>query len=96
MLLRSYEVAPDGDENEQELQPPAVSRLDEIDAPVLVLIGDQDRPDILAIAEMLSEQLPNAEKTVIPETAHLPNLERTDLFTERVLDFADVRSSART
>jgi 3-oxoadipate enol-lactonase len=90
MLLQSYEVAPNGEGNEQELQPPAVSRLDEIEAPTLILVGDQDRPDILAIAEILAEQLSGAEKTVIPETAHLPNLERPDLFTEHVLDFVNV------
>ncbi len=95
MLLQSYEIAPNGEDLEQELQPSAVSRLDEIEAPVLVIIGDQDRPDILAIAEKLTAQLPTVEKSIILDTAHLPNLERPDLFNERVLDFVNGQPAVR-
>lgn len=94
MLLRSYEVSLDEDrENEQRSQPTAVSRLDDIEAPVLILIGDRDRPDMHTIAEILAEQIPDTETIVIPETAHLPNLERPDRFAEHVLDFLNEWSS---
>lgn len=94
MLLRRYEISPDEDqENEQELQPPAVSRLDEVEAPTLVLVGNQDRADILTIADMLTERVPDAKQTIISGTAHLLNLERPDLFDQHVLGFVEARST---
>jgi 3-oxoadipate enol-lactonase len=94
MLLRRYDISPDEDqENEQELQPPAVSRLDEVEAPTLVLVGNQDRADILTIADMLTEQVPDAKQTIISGTAHLLNLERPDLFDQHVLGFVEARST---
>ncbi|MBA3953508.1 MAG: alpha/beta fold hydrolase, partial [Rubrobacter sp.] len=71
---------------ELELQPPAVSRLSQIRAPTLVLVGEEDRPRPLAAADLL-ESLPDARKTVMAGTAHLPNMERPEEFNRLVLDF---------
>jgi len=71
---------------ELELQPPAVSRLSQIRAPALVLVGEEDRPRPLAAADLL-ESLPDARKTVMAGTAHLPNMERPEEFNRLVLDF---------
>jgi 3-oxoadipate enol-lactonase len=69
------------------LEPPASQRLDEIRVPTLVLTGDDDVPDIHAIAEKLAREIPGAERATISGTAHLPNLERPAEFDRIVLGF---------
>ena len=51
--------------------------------------GDLDFNYILTRHEALSEDLPNAFATIIEGTAHLPNLERPDLFDPLLLEFLD-------
>jgi len=72
---------------ERELQPPAATRLSQIRAPTLVLVGEVDRTRTLAAADLLAKDLPNARKVVMPGTAHLPNMERPEEFNRLVLDF---------
>lgn len=72
---------------EQELDPPAVNRLREVRAPVLVVVGDYDTPKTIAAAELLASQIPNARKVVMPGTAHLPNMEQPARFNGHVLSF---------
>jgi 3-oxoadipate enol-lactonase len=67
----------------------AAQRLGEIRAPALVIVGEMDRPEIIAAAVLASERIPNARKVEIPGTAHLPNLERPALFNRILLDFLD-------
>ena len=71
---------------EREPETPAVDRLGDIRSPVLILVGDHDRPRTLAAAERLEEEIPNARKVVIPGTAHLPNMERPKEFNRLVLE----------
>lgn len=78
--------AEDGAER-QPLEPPALSRLAEIHVPTLVMIGDHDVPDMLAIADLLAAGITGAEKIVLPGVAHLPNLEQADQFNQIILDF---------
>jgi pimeloyl-ACP methyl ester carboxylesterase len=75
----------------EELEPhtPSATRLSQIQAPTLVLVGDEDRPRTLAAADLLERDLPNARKTVVPGTAHLPNMERPQEFNRLVLDFLE-------
>ncbi|HEY8742536.1 MAG TPA: alpha/beta fold hydrolase [Chloroflexota bacterium] len=75
------------DSTAQPLEPPAAPRLAEIAVPTLVIVGDGDQPDILAIADLLHQGIAGARKVVIPEVAHLPNMERPELFNRLVLDF---------
>jgi 3-oxoadipate enol-lactonase len=81
------------DENEQaqsqELEPPARARLGEIETPTLILIGDQDVSSIQAIADYLAADIPGARKVVLPNTAHVPNMEYPEVFNQIVLDFLD-------
>lgn len=72
---------------ELELQPPAATRLPQIQAPTLVLVGDEDRPRPLAAADLLAKELPNARKVVMTGTAHLPNMECPEEFNRLVLKF---------
>ena len=71
----------------QELEPAASARLAEIHAPTLVIVGDQDISAIQAIANHLAAEIPGARKVVMPNTAHVPNMEQPEAFNQIVLDF---------
>jgi pimeloyl-ACP methyl ester carboxylesterase len=81
----------------QALQKPALSQHDEseaafdhieaITAPVLLIAGELDFPYVLDRQEELAERLENAFALVLEETAHLPSLERPDLFDPSLLEF---------
>jgi pimeloyl-ACP methyl ester carboxylesterase len=71
----------------QHLDPPAAERLQEITAPTLVVVGDEDAPPIFDAVEMLMENVPHARKSVIHDAAHLPNMEHPEEFNRVVLEF---------
>ncbi len=57
---------------------PAVNRLGVIQVLTLVIVGDQDRPEIIEAADLLARSIPHARKVVISETAHSPSMERPE------------------
>lgn len=69
------------------LDPPASERLAEISAPALILYGDKDIGDVREAAAPLAAAIPSARLAIIPDAAHLPQMERPDLFNEIVLEF---------
>lgn len=69
------------------LDPPASGRLAEVQAPTLVITGDEDVDDIQQIAAKLAREIPGAERATIADAAHLPNLEQPAEFDRLVLDF---------
>jgi pimeloyl-ACP methyl ester carboxylesterase len=71
----------------QPLDPPAFGRLGEIDVPVLAVVGSIDMPDVLRIVDLIAEQVPDASKAVIPDVAHMVNMEKPEEFNELVLEF---------
>lgn len=88
MQRRSFELQKDWpDLRGVRLDPPASERLGEVEAPTLVLTGDEDVPDIHQIADRLAAEIPGAKRATIPDAAHLPNLERPNEFDRIVLAF---------
>jgi pimeloyl-ACP methyl ester carboxylesterase len=77
-----------------DLQPPAAERLSELALPVLVIVGEHDTPYILAAADFMTARLPTARKVVIPDAAHLPNLDHPAEFQRVVWDFLDTLPGA--
>lgn len=73
-----------GDEK-PHLDPPAVTRLAEIRIPTLILYGNHDVPIVPLAADHMEQHIAGARKVLMPNTAHLPNLERPDEFN-RILD----------
>jgi pimeloyl-ACP methyl ester carboxylesterase len=71
----------------QALEPGAVTRLNEITAPTLVIVGDADLEPIRETADLLASSISGARKVVIHDAAHLPNLEHPEEFNRIVLDF---------
>ena len=90
MVLRSYELqqhAWDAGAEEETLDPPVSGRLDEIRCPTLVLVGDEDVADMRAIAAHVAHSVSGARLVNVPETAHLPSLERADEINAHLLAF---------
>ena len=71
----------------QRLDPPAITRLSEITAPTLVIVGDQDLPHAAANAELITSKVKGSRTVVIKDAAHLPSLERPDEVNRILLDF---------
>jgi len=86
MLLQSYATPPDLGE-EQPLDPPAIGRLGQVRAPTLIVVGDEDQPDISVIAGSLESRIAGARKVVMRGVAHLPNMEQPAAFNHIVRDF---------
>jgi pimeloyl-ACP methyl ester carboxylesterase len=74
-----------------QLEPLAVERLNEINVPTLVIIGDGDVHEIVRTADLLAQSIAGARKVVIPNVAHVPNLERPEEINQLALDFLAVR-----
>jgi pimeloyl-ACP methyl ester carboxylesterase len=65
----------------------AIDHIGEIDTPALLVAGELDFPHIVNRHDDLSEEMENAFAVVIEGTAHLPSLERPDLFNPLLLEF---------
>jgi 3-oxoadipate enol-lactonase len=77
-----------GREDEEELLTQDLSsRLATVDAPALVLMGEQDHADFHVIADRLARELPQAQRATIPRAGHLPSLEQPEAFDAVVLPF---------
>jgi len=72
---------------EEPLHPPAMERLEQIHVPTLVIVGDLDDDSEMAIAEVLTRRIQGAQKAIIQETAHLPNMEKPEEFNQIALEF---------
>ncbi|MGH3504069.1 MAG: alpha/beta fold hydrolase [Nocardioidaceae bacterium] len=81
MQRRAFEVTAEWDDvEEDELDPPALDRLGEIQAPTLVLAGGLDLDAILDTAQRVTDGITGARRVDWPDTAHLPSMERPDDF----------------
>jgi 3-oxoadipate enol-lactonase len=88
MQRRAFELQLLLEEDEEELLVEDLAqRLNEIQAPTLVLVGEEDQPDMHAIADRLAQEIPGARRATIPNTAHVPSMERPREFDELVLPF---------
>jgi 3-oxoadipate enol-lactonase len=76
-----------GSAENRRLDPSAASRLGEVTAPTLVIVGDQDLPYMSANAELITSTVPGAVQVVIKDAAHLPSLEQPEEFNRVLLDF---------
>jgi 3-oxoadipate enol-lactonase len=61
--------------------------LPKITARTLVVTGEHDNPNILEIAALLIEKIPNAKRITIAGTDHHPNMEEFKEFNRAVLEF---------
>jgi pimeloyl-ACP methyl ester carboxylesterase len=72
----------------EEIVPPAAfHRVAQIGAPVLIVWGDRDFPDVICNCQHLAAVVPAARSRVLPGAAHLPNLEQPAAFNGWLLEF---------
>ncbi len=71
--------------------PEPIGRLDAIAAPTLVVVGERDQPDFIAIADRLATDIAGAKKVVIEGAGHLPNMEQPEAFNRALLEFLAAR-----
>ncbi|MCI0553510.1 MAG: alpha/beta hydrolase [Anaerolineae bacterium] len=69
------------------LNPPASTRLKEIRMPTLIMAGALDDPEILRAADIMASEIESAQKVMLPNSAHLLNMENPQMFNEAVLSF---------
>ncbi len=91
MQRRAIELQLPFEESAQEqlLVEDVADRLGEIETPTLVLVGEEDVPDIHAISDRLAREIPNARLETIANTAHVPSMERPEEFDRLVLGFLE-------
>ncbi len=59
-----------------------------IACPVQIVVGELDQATPPSDAKLMADRIPGSRLTVIPNAAHLANLEQPDAFTRIVRDFA--------
>lgn len=89
MTAHLFARPPVNEARPQLLDPPTATRLGEIGAPTLVLVGVEDQPAIHAIADRLCDGIPHAERAAIPHACHHANMEQPEHFNRLVLRFID-------
>jgi pimeloyl-ACP methyl ester carboxylesterase len=72
---------------------PAFDRLGNLKIPVLIIVGTQDTPYILAAADYMVEKIPSAQKVRIEGAAHLPNMDHPHEFQTILKTFLEGLSS---
>jgi len=73
--------------DEPELIWPELAPLNSLTMPVLVVVGEEDKPDFKAIAHHLAEEIPGAELALVPEAGHLVGLDRPEELNRLLLEF---------
>jgi pimeloyl-ACP methyl ester carboxylesterase len=64
----------------------ALSWLAEIDIPVLILVGSEDKPNLTA-AEFMARTIPDARKVVIPRANHAANMHKPAAVNAAIREF---------
>jgi len=64
------------------------ARLKEIKCPILVIVGADDPGTPPAMAKEIHENAPGSKLVVLPQAAHLANLEQPEGFTQALADFS--------
>ena len=64
----------------KQFEKSSLESFDELNLPILIIVGENDIPLIIAAADYMEEHLPNATKAIIPRAGHLPNMEQPQLF----------------
>jgi 3-oxoadipate enol-lactonase len=71
------------------------SRLKEIRTPTLVICGNDDPATPPAMAREIQENIPGAKLALIPQAAHLANIEQPEAFNRALADFLSSPASGR-
>lgn len=68
-------------------RPDSVPLLKQIACPIQIIVGELDQATPPADAKLMAEQIPHARLAIIPNAAHLANLEQPEAFTRLIEEF---------
>lgn len=85
--VAEHELSGIGEHKRKDDGVPAAQRLHELTMPALVVIGENDLPFLHQAADYMAAQLPGARKLVVPNAAHLPNMEHPVAFETELREF---------
>lgn len=71
----------------QPLDPPAVTRLAEVVASTLLIVGGLDHPEILRAASVMANGIPNVRQAQVPNAGHFLNVEQAEAANRLILEF---------
>ncbi len=71
-------------------RPDSTPMLADIDVPTLVIHGENDQLIPVSEAKAMADAIPNAELVILPNAAHLPNLEQPEPFNDAIMDFMGI------
>jgi pimeloyl-ACP methyl ester carboxylesterase len=71
----------------EPFDPPVNNRLEEIEAPTLVVVGSHDEADLIESAWYLADRLSDRPPAIIQNAAHLPSLERPGVFNQVLREY---------
>jgi len=69
-------------------------RLPEIEAPTLIVWGENDSVLSVRDADQYEELIPNTKKLLMRDTGHVPQIERPETFNGELLEFLDGKAGA--
>jgi len=69
-------------------RPDSVPLLPQITCPTQIIVGELDQATPPSDARFMADQIPNTRLTIIPNAAHLSNLEQPEAFNQIVANFA--------
>ncbi|MDE3041547.1 MAG: alpha/beta fold hydrolase [Nitrospirota bacterium] len=69
-------------------RPDSIPLLAQITCPTQIIVGELDQATPPSDAELMAEKIPGARITIIPNAAHLANLEQPEAFNQIVASFA--------
>lgn len=61
--------------------------LPSIQCPTLILVGEKDMLTPLSAAQAMKEKIQNSELQIIPNAAHMSNLENPEIFNKHLVEF---------
>lgn len=69
-------------------RPDSVPRLSRITCPTQIIVGELDQATPPSDSKLMADQIPHARLAIIPNAAHLSNLEQPEAFNQIVATFA--------
>ena len=87
MLEHTYSLPSQPGARSVPLEPRAMTRLEDIHVPTLMMIGDKDVPSFQDLSLVASQRIPQAQRIVVPGAAHMINMEKPKEFNRILLDF---------
>ena len=66
---------------------PSRRRVSTLRIPTLVVVGEDDKADFLAIAQHLAEEIPDADLAIVPGAGHLVGVDQPEELNALLLEF---------